>query len=115
MRWTRAAFAALIAVGALAAVSGLAGAAPAGARSYKRPPAGPSQWYWEIGPPRPGFAGLPPIRGAFPAPGSAPIWDTDLFQDSNRPGAGIPTGRSPVVAALHRSGKYSICYVEVGA
>jgi hypothetical protein len=103
----------LIAVSALAA--GLAAVAPAGARPYKRPPAGPSQWYWEIGPAKPGFAGLPPIHAPYPAPGSAPIWDTDLFQDSNRPAARIPTGRSPVVAALHRSGKYSICYVEVGA
>jgi hypothetical protein len=28
---------------------------------------------------------------------------------------GIPTGRSPVVQALHAAGKYSICYVEAGA
>jgi Glycoside-hydrolase family GH114 len=103
-------------VGAIVALAvAITGAASARARTYKRPPAGPSQWYWEIGPPKPGFAGLPAIRGPYPAPGSAPIWDTDLFQDSNRPGAGIPTGPSPVVAALHRSGKYSICYVEVGA
>ncbi len=85
------------------------------AANYKRPPARHDQWYWEIGPPKPGLAGLPAVRGAYPAPGSANIWDTDLFQDSNTPGAGIPTGRSPVVRALHASGKYSICYVEAGA
>ncbi len=100
---------------AVAALAGLLAAAPAGARRYRRPPTGQNQWYWEIGPARPGLAGLPAIRAGYPRPGSATIWDTDLFQDSNRAGAGIPTGRSPVVAALHRSGKYSICYVEVGA
>ncbi len=100
---------------AVAALAGLLAAAPAGARRYRRPPTGQNQWYWEIGPAKPGLAGLPAISARYPRPGSATIWDTDLFQDSNRAGAGIPTGRSPVVAALHRSGKYSICYVEVGA
>jgi hypothetical protein len=86
------------------------------AASWRRPPAaGPAQWYWEIDPPKPGLAGLPAVRAAYPAPGSANIWDTDLFADSNRPGGAIPTGRSPVVAALHAAGKYSICYVEAGA
>ena len=100
---------------AVAALAGLLAATPAVARSYQRPPVGLNQWYWEIGPPEPGLAGLPEISAPYPEPGSATIWDTDLFQDSNRAGAGVPTGRSPVVAALHRSGKYSICYVEVGA
>jgi hypothetical protein len=54
------------------------------------------------------------VHGAFPAPGAAAVWDTDLFDDSNVPG-GVPTGRSPVVAALHAAGKYSICYLEAGA
>jgi hypothetical protein len=109
----------VIAVSALAGLAAPAptpvGATPAGPRPYKRPPTGQNQWYWEIGPPAPGLAGLPAMTAGYPKPGSATIWDTDLFQDSNRTGAGIPTGRSPVVAALHRSGKYSICYVEVGA
>ena len=100
---------------AVAALAGLLAATPAGARRYRRPPTGQNQWYWEIGPAKPGLAGLPAIKAGYPRPGSANIWDTDLFQDSNRAGAGIPTGRSPVVTALHRSGKYSICYVEVGA
>ena len=55
------------------------------------------------------------MSAAVPAPGSANIWDTDLFQDSNVANAGIPTGHSPVVTALHGAGKYSICYVEAGA
>jgi hypothetical protein len=88
--------------------------APASAASYRHPPARPRQWYWEIDPPRPGLAGLPAIGGAFPAPGAAAIWDTDLFADSNVPGQ-IPTGPSPVVTALHRAGIYSICYLEAGA
>jgi hypothetical protein len=90
-------------------------AAGADAASYTRPPRGADQWYWQIGPDQPGLAGLPPITGAYPKPGSANIWDTDLFEDSNTAHAGIPTGSSPVVAALHASGKYSICYVEAGA
>ena len=93
----------------------LLGTACAHASGYKRPPSGRDQWYWEIDPPSPGLAGLPPTTGAYPAPGSANIWDTDLFQDSNTAHAGIPTGGSPVVRALHASGKYSICYIEAGA
>jgi hypothetical protein len=86
------------------------------AASWRRPPApGHAQWYWEIDPPKPGLAGLPAMRAAYPAPGSANIWDTDLFADSNRPGEASPTGGSPVVSALHEAGKYSICYVEAGA
>ena len=87
--------------------------ASARAATYKLPPTGQNQWYWEIDPPSAGLASLPATTGAYPAPGSANIWDTDLFQDSNT--SGIPTGPSPVVQALHTSGKYSICYVEVGA
>ncbi|MGO9752497.1 MAG: endo alpha-1,4 polygalactosaminidase [Solirubrobacteraceae bacterium] len=37
-----------------------------------------------------------------------------MFDDSNNPGA-VPTGASPVVAAIHAAGHYSICYVEAGA
>jgi hypothetical protein len=97
-----------------AALAALLGAAAADA-AYTRPPAGADQWYWEISPPRPGLAGLPAVSAAYPKPGSANIWDTDLFQDSNVAGAGIPTGPSPVVRALHAAGRYSICYVEAGA
>jgi hypothetical protein len=83
---------------------------------YKRPPSlATNQWYWELSPSQPGLAGLPATRASYPNPGSANIWDTDLFQDSNRPNAGIPTGPSPVVRAIHAAGHYSICYVEVGA
>jgi hypothetical protein len=98
---------------ALAAL--LLGTACAHAASYKRPPSGRNQWYWEIDPATPGLAGLPSTTGRYPAPGSANILDTDLFQDSNTAHAGIPTGGSPVVRALHASGKYSICYIEAGA
>jgi hypothetical protein len=94
---------------------GVACAAAAGAASWKRSPGGVQQWYWQIGTARPGLAGLPPVTGAYPSPGAAEIWDTDLFYDSNTPHAGIPAGTSPVVRALHASGKYSICYVEAGA
>jgi hypothetical protein len=84
--------------------------------SWKAPPeAKPNQWYWEIDPSGPGVTGLPAISAAYPAPGSANIWDTDLFQDSNTAGAGIPTGPSAVVQAIHAAGHYSICYVEAGA
>lgn len=96
----------------LAALLGTPGARAAG---YKRPPSGREQWYWEIDPATPGLAGLPSTTGRYPAPGSADIWDTDLFQDSNTARAGIPTGGSPVVRALHASRKYSICYIEAGA
>jgi hypothetical protein len=93
----------------------LAVAPIASGASWRRPPGpGHVQWYWEIDPPRAGLAGLPPLRGSFPSPGAANVWDTDLFADSNRPG-GVPTGPSPVVRALHATGKYSICYVEAGA
>jgi hypothetical protein len=85
------------------------------AAAWKRPPGGVDQWYWELDPPKPGIAGLPPMRASYPNPGSANIWDTDLFLDSNTPNGGIPTGPSPVVQALHATGKYSICYVEAGA
>jgi Glycoside-hydrolase family GH114 len=93
----------------------LLGTRGAEAARYKRPPSGRVQWYWEIDPSAPGLAGLPSTTARYPAPGSANIWDTDLFQDSNTAGAGIPTGASPVVRALHVSGKYSICYLEAGA
>jgi hypothetical protein len=83
---------------------------------YKRPPARASdQWFWELSPSSPGLAGLPATRAPYPHPGSANIWDTDLFQDSNRPDGAIPTGPSPVVRAIHAAGHYSICYVEAGA
>lgn len=87
-------------------------------RSYTRPPAGGDSWYWELDPPNAGLAGLPATDGAYPTPGSAHIWDTDLFQDSNTSSGRrlrIPTGPSPVVRAIHAAGHYSICYVEVGA
>lgn len=99
--------------GLLGGVAALVLVASGSAATYKLPPTGQDQWYWEIGPAAPGLKGLPAVTGAYPAPGSANIWDTDLFQDSNT--AGIPTGISPVVQALHASGKYSICYVEAGA
>jgi hypothetical protein len=84
--------------------------------SYAKPPTGgTNQWYWEISPPNSGLAGLPSTAAGYPAPGSANIWDTDLFQDSNVADGGIPTGPSPVVAAIHAAGHYSICYVEACA
>ena len=86
----------------------------AAAATYNLPPTGQDQWYWEISPPSDGLGGLPSVTGAYPSPGSANIWDTDMFADSNTDG-GVPTGPSPVVQALHAAGKYSICYVEAGA
>ncbi len=86
----------------------------AAAATYKLPPTGQDQWYWEISAPSDGLAGLPSVTGAYPSPGSANIWDTDMFADSNTDG-GVPTGASPVVQALHAAGKYSICYIEAGA
>jgi Glycoside-hydrolase family GH114 len=91
-----------------------------GTSRYKLPPVKqsdgmPDQWYWEIGPNQPGLAGLPATSAAYPAPGSANIWDTDLFQDSNVAHAGVPTGPSPVVEAIHAAGHYAVCYVEAGA
>ena len=44
------------------------------------------------------------MSARYPQPGSANIWDTDLFEDSNVAGGGIPTGGSPVVRALHARG-----------
>jgi hypothetical protein len=88
---------------------------------YTKPPTKkangqPDQWYWEISPKNPGVAGLPSITDTtYPAAGSANIWDTDMFQDSNVANAGVPTGSSPVVTALHAAGDYSICYIEAGA
>jgi hypothetical protein len=105
-----------VALAVLAGLAALAGPVAIGsAASYRPPPRAHDQWYWELGPPRAGLAGLPPISAPYPQPGSANIWDTDLFEDSNVAGAGIPTGRSPVVGALHARGKYSICYVDAGA
>jgi hypothetical protein len=94
--------------------SGTSGASSA----YTAPPtsngSSPNQWYWEIDPAQAGLGGLPAISAAYPASGSANIWDTDLFQDSDVVG-GVPTGASPVVQAIHAAGHYSICYVECGA
>ncbi len=55
------------------------------------PPTGQDQWYWEISPPSNGLAGVPSVTGAYLSPGSANIWDTDMFADSNTDG-GVPTG-----------------------
>jgi Glycoside-hydrolase family GH114 len=96
------------------AVFGSSKGSNADAASYPLPPSHAS-WFWELGPSQPGLAGLPPTSAAYPAPGSANIWDTDLFQDSNTANAGIPTGASPVVNAIHSAGHYSICYVNAGA
>jgi len=94
-------------------------AIPAASKGYTLPPTKqssglPDQWYWEISPTDSGLSGLPVVSAAYPAPGSANIWDTDLFADSNIPGQ-VPTGLSPVVDAIHAAGHYSICYVEAGA
>lgn len=102
------------AASAVVGIGALAGGT-AGAASWKKPPHGVQQWYWQIGTTTPGLTGLPPVTGRYPSPGAAGIWDTDLFYDSNRPHAGIPTAPSPVVRALHAAGKYSICYLEAGA
>jgi hypothetical protein len=91
---------------------------PAALAQYTPPPSSGDSWYWEIDPPAAGLAGLPAASAPYPAPGSAHIWDTDLFQDSNTSAGarlGIPTGPSPVVAAVHAAGHYSVCYVEAGA
>jgi hypothetical protein len=106
---------------ALAAALALPASAPA--KSYPRPPSSGASWYWEISAPKVGLVGLPAVSARYPAPGSARIWDTDLFYDSNRsfngkhgnPVLRPPTGPSAVVKAIHRAGHYSICYVEVGA
>ena len=92
--------------------------APGALARYKPLPASGDSWYWEIDPPKAGLGGLPPLSLPYPRPGSARIWDTDLFFDSNTSSGrklGIPTRPSSVVAALHRAGHYSICYVEAGA
>jgi hypothetical protein len=86
--------------------------------SYTTLPKGNDSWFWEIDPPKAGVAGLPAMKAGYPKPGSAKIWDTDLFEDSNTSHGqtlGIPTGKSAVVTALHWSGHYAICYVEAGA
>src|SRR5579875_2558 len=98
---------------ALSALPQAAHAAP-----YRRLPRHHDSWFMELDPPRAGLAGLPATSAPYPAPGSANIWDTDLFEDSNTSHGqtlGIPTGASPVVAAIHRAGHYSICYIEAGA
>ncbi len=116
-----AALGAVLLLATAAPTLGAARHAPAAATRhahYRRPPATGDSWFWELAPPRAGLAGLPGTSARYPAPGSAHIWDTDLFQDSNTShGAtlNIPTGRSPVVKAIHAAGHYSICYVEVGA
>lgn len=106
------------AAAALAAVlAGFAMPATALAR-YAPPPRGDDSWYWEIDPPKAGLAGLPATDAPYPAPGSARIWDTDLFEDANTSSGahnGIPTGPSRVVTAVHAAGHYSVCYVEAGA
>jgi hypothetical protein len=89
-----------------------------GGAHYETLPATADSWYWEIDPPRAGLSGLPATSAAYPAPGSANIWDTDLFYDSNTSSGstlGVPTGASPVVQAIHSAGHYSVCYVEAGA
>ena len=88
-----------------------ASTAKAASPSYKLPPRGQDQWYWQIG-----GGKLPPTTGAYPAPGSANIWDTDDFEDANSMGSNDePNGPSSIVSSLHASGKYSICYIEAGA
>jgi len=85
---------------------------------YEPLPATGDSWYWEIDPPEAGLAGLPATDAAYPEPGSARIWDTDLFNDSNTSSGdhlGIPTGLSRVVEAIHHAGHYSVCYIEAGA
>lgn len=112
-RWAAAASAIVLAGVAAMQAHGVV-AAPANAPL----PSGGDSWYWELNPPAAGLRGLPAVSAAFPHPGSARIWDTDLFQDSNTSSGstlGIPTGPSPVVAALHEAGHYSICYVEAGS
>ena len=88
-----------------------ASTAKAASPAYKLPPSGQDQWYWQIG-----GGMLPATTGAYPAAGSANIWDTDDFEDANGMGSNDePNGPSSIVSSLHASGKYSICYVEAGA
>ncbi|HYB27098.1 MAG TPA: endo alpha-1,4 polygalactosaminidase [Solirubrobacteraceae bacterium] len=99
------------AVGPVTAPSGSGGSGGGGGgggTGYTKPPSD-ATWYWQIG-----GGTLPTYSAAYPAPGSANIWDTDLFADSNVSG-GIPTGPSPVVQGIHAAGHYAICYVEAGA
>ncbi len=99
------------------------GAAVAKRPHYPKLPTSGDSWYWEISAPKTGLTGLPVTSAAYPQPGSARIWDTDLFYDSNtsyndrhgNPVLRPPTGPSPVVQAIHLAGHYSICYVEAGA
>lgn len=87
----------------------VAGALASNAAAYKLPPT-QGRWYWQLD------GKLPATAGVYPAPGSANIWDTDGFDDAGSMGANSePNGSSPVVTALHASGKYSICYIEAGA
>ncbi len=106
-------------IAAVAALLALFVPAAAGASARYAPlPSSGDSWYWELDPPRAGLAGLPAVSAAYPAPGSARIWDTDLFEDSNTSSGstlGIPSGPSPVVQALHAVGHYSICYIDAGA
>jgi hypothetical protein len=101
------------------AALGVALAFPAAASAQYTPlPSTGDSWYWEIDPPSAGVSGLPATSAAYPAPGSARIWDTDLFYDSNTSSGSnlrIPTAASPVVTAIHAAGHYSVCYVEAGA
>ncbi|HEX3834069.1 MAG TPA: endo alpha-1,4 polygalactosaminidase [Solirubrobacteraceae bacterium] len=85
--------------------------AAAAGPGYSLPPVGADQWYWQIG-----GGNLPSMTGAYPAPGSANIWDTDGFADASAMGSNNePSGPSTVVTQLHATGKYSICYIEAGA
>jgi hypothetical protein len=55
----------ILAVVTILAVLGLtSGAGGASAASWKRPPGGLEQWYWEIDPSQPGLAGLPAITAS---------------------------------------------------
>jgi Glycoside-hydrolase family GH114 len=85
--------------------------AAAAGPGYSLPAVGADQWYWQIG-----GGTLPSTSGAYPAPGSANIWDTDGFADASAIGSNNePSGPSTIVAQLHATGKYSICYIEAGA
>jgi hypothetical protein len=85
--------------------------AAAAGPGYSLPPVGADQWYWQIG-----GGTLPSMTAAYPAPGSANIWDTDGFADASTMGSNNePSGPSTIVAQLHATGKYSICYIEAGA
>lgn len=110
----------LAAGGPLLALLILLALLPSAARAahYRPLPRHNDSWFMELDPPQAGAKGLPAISAPYPAPGSARVWDTDLFEDSNTSHGQtlrVPTGRSPVVAAIHRAGHYSICYIEAGA